>query len=139
MLAAVLFVLPSVTFAGPWLNAQITGQIRAHINHSFVIGNTTLPPGDYVFQYLADSDLSVMTANSENDKTTVVFAVETVTDNHMPNHSEIVFRKYGNTEFLDKIFEVGSKAGAKVTEVGREEQAFIKQGQQAMEHSEEQR
>lgn len=36
-----VFVIPGK----PFLNAQITRMIQAHIDHSFVIGNTTLTPG----------------------------------------------------------------------------------------------
>jgi hypothetical protein len=71
-----------------------------------------------------------MTANSENDKTNVTFIVREAVDNHTPAHTELTFRKYGNTEFLSKIFESGSKIGAEVTETSREESSLVKAGQQ---------
>jgi hypothetical protein len=112
------------------LPAQITNEIRANIDHSFVIGNTSLPPGEYTFRMMQNSELSVMTANSENDKTNVTFIVREAVDNHTPAHTELTFRKYGNTEFLNKIFESGSKIGAEVTETSREESSLVKAGQQ---------
>ncbi len=138
-LGAVLACLLFVTLGAPWLNAQITDEIRAHIDHSFVIGNTTLPPGEYTFRVMQGSDLNVMTAVSENDKTSVGFIVREAIDNHTPAHSEIIFRKYGNTEFLNKIFESGSRTGLEVTETSRQEEHFVKEGQRAMEHTEEQK
>jgi hypothetical protein len=127
-----------IALNAPLLNAQITNQIRAKIDHSFVIGNTTLPPGEYTFRMQQDSNLSLMNVSSDNDKTSIDFLVRQAIDDHRPNHSELVFRKYGNTEFLSKIFETGSKNGAEVTETSREEARFAKQGKQASEHTEEQ-
>jgi hypothetical protein len=139
MLAPVLlgfvFVIPST----PFLNAQITNTIQAHIDHSFVIGNTTLPPGEYTFRMLQDTDLQAMTATSENDKTSVSFNVRMTIDDHTPRHSELTFRKYGDTEFLSKIFELGSKNGAEVTEPSRDEKRFAQQGLHPTEHTEEQK
>ena len=81
-LAALVACLFFVVLEAPLLNAQIANEIRAHLNHSFVIGNTTLPPGEYTFQVLQDSQNSVMTATSENDKTSVSFVVGAAIDNH---------------------------------------------------------
>lgn len=135
-LAAVLIGLYFVTAGAPWANAQITNEIRAHLNHSFVIGNTTLPPGDYTFRMLPDSDLSEMTASSADGKTSVEFLVRDTVADHTPSHSELTFRKYANTEFLNRIFEAGSKTGAEVMETGRQEARFVKKRQHAMEHTE---
>ena len=131
MLAPILVSLLFVTVGAPRLNAQITNEIRARVNHSFIIGNTTLPPGEYTFRMMQDSELSVMTAASENDKTTVEFIVREAIDDHRPGHSEVVFRKYGNTEFLSKMFEGGSKIGVEVTETNRQEARLVKHGQHA--------
>ena len=138
-LTPVLVSLLFVSAGAPWLNAQIAGAIRAHVDHSFIIGNTTLPPGEYTFRMMPDSDLAVMTATSENDKTTVEFIVRETIDDHTPSHSELVFRKYGNTEFLSKLFEGGSKTGAEVWETSRQEARFVKHTQRATEHSEAQK
>jgi hypothetical protein len=128
-----------LTLGTPCSSAQITNEIRAHIDHSFVIGNTTLPAGKYTFRMMGDSDLSIMTATSEDGKTAVTFIVREARADHTPAHSELIFRKYGDTEFLNKIFEVGSKIGAEVTEPSRQEQHFAQQGLHPIEHSEEQK
>ena len=136
-LAPVLVSFFLLVLSTPSLNAQITNAIQAHIDHPFVIGNTTLPPGEYTFRMMQGSELSVMTATSENDKTSVEFIVRAAIDDHTPAHTELTFRKYGNTEFLNKIFESGSKTGAEVTETGREESRLVKEGQQPTLHTEE--
>jgi len=137
-LACVLLGLMVVAFGNPQLNAQIVNEIRAHIDHSFVIDNTTLPPGDYTFRMVQNSGLSAMTATSDTDKTSVTFAVRRAQDDHTPRHSEVTFRKYGDTEFLDKVFESGTKSGVATTETARAEQDLVNQGHHPTEHTEEQ-
>jgi hypothetical protein len=88
---------------------------------------------------LPGSDLLIMTVTNENDKTSGEFAVRESVDGHTPNHSELVFKKYGGDEFLTKVYEGGSKTGVAVTETSRQEARLVKQGQQAEEHTEEQR
>ncbi len=120
----------------PWLNAQIMDPIHAHVDHSFVIGDQTLPPGEYTFRVSTNPDDSLISAVSENGNVSALFLVRQSIDNHIPNHSELVFRKYGNTEFLSKIFEEGSEDGAAVMERSKQEARLIDQGQHALEHSE---
>ena len=135
VVVSLLFLMPGAVR----LNAQIANAIHAHIDHSFVIDDTTLPPGEYTFRTMQDTDLQGMTATSEDGKTSVLFIVRPVTDDHTPRHSELVFRKYGDTQFLDKIFEGGSKSGVEVTETGRQEARLVKQGEQPISHTEEQK
>jgi hypothetical protein len=135
-LAAVSLFL--VTAGAPWLKSQITNDIRAHIDHSFMIGDKTLPPGDYTFRMMQGSDLTVMTVLDNNGKAIADFGVRATIDNHRPKHSELVFRKYGDTEFLNKVFEGGAKTGVQLTETGKQEAHLVEQGQHAMEHSEQQ-
>jgi hypothetical protein len=139
MLWPVLASCCFVTCWSPGLTAQITNAIQAHVNHSFLIGDKTLPPGDYTFRMMDGSDLSIMTVSTSNGKGLAVFHVESAIDNHTPRHSELVFKRYGNTEFLSKIFEVGSKTGVGLTETSKEEERLVNGGQHAMEHSEEQK
>jgi hypothetical protein len=117
------------------LNAQITNPIQAHVDHSFVIGEKTLPPGEYTFRLTTDPDQSLMIV-SQNGKADAQFLIRQSIDDHTPRHSELVFRKYGDTEFLSKIYEAGSKEGAAITQPSKEEVRLIDQGQHALEHSE---
>ncbi len=119
------------------VNAQITNAIQAHIHHSFVIGDKTLPPGEYTFRIVRNSDLAVMSARRANGKPSVEFSVRQAMDNRRPRHSELVFRRYGNSEFLSKVFEGGSKSGVAVTETSKQEARLVKEGQRAIEHNEE--
>ncbi|HTS50000.1 MAG TPA: hypothetical protein VMH05_18760 [Bryobacteraceae bacterium] len=124
--------------AGLSLNAQITDQIKAHINHNFVIGDKALPPGEYTFRMEKNSGLNVMRVENQRGENVAQFEVRETTADHRPRHSELVFRKYGDTEFLRKIFEGGSRTGSEVTETGKQEARLVSQGQHFLEHTEEQ-
>jgi len=131
---------PVLLFAlgAPWLTAQITNDIKAHVDHTFMVGNTTLPPGDYTFHMMQDSGLSLMTATNDASKASVEFLVQQSVRNHAPAHSELVFRKYGDIEVLHKVFEKGQATGTEVIESNRQEARLAKTGEPT-EHSEEQK
>ena len=61
-LAPVLVSLFFVTAGTPRLNAQIVNGIRARLDHSFVIGNTTLPPGEYTFRMVMITGLIIQSS-----------------------------------------------------------------------------
>lgn len=103
-----------------------------------MIGDKTLPPGDYTFRMETNTDLEVMRIMNSKGDNVAQFNVRQSMDNHTPKHYELVFRRYGNTEFLSKIYESGSKGGVSVTETGKEEERLVHEGQHAMEHTEEQ-
>ena len=120
------------------LNAQITNPIRAHINHSFVVADKTLPPGEYTFRMERNAGLNVMRVENQRGDNVAQFEVRETVADHRPRHSEFVFRKFGDTEFLHKIFEGGSKTGSELTETSKQEASMVSQGQHFMEHTEEQ-
>ncbi len=136
--APALIGLLLVTAGAARLHAQITNPIQAHIGHSFVIGDKTLPPGDYIFRVEGNTDLGVMEVQTKNGDNIAQFNVRRSVDNHRPKHSEIVFRRFGDTEFLSKVYEAGSKSGVALTETSKQEAQMVSAGQHAIEHTEEQ-
>jgi hypothetical protein len=135
-LAPTLAIFVFAAAGANWANAQIINAIQAHVSHSFMIGDKTLPPGEYTFRMESNSDLGVMTVQNKNGENVAQFNVRQSIANQRPAHSELVFRKYGNTEFLSKVYEVGSKTGVAVTETAKEEARLVNQGQKAQEHAE---
>lgn len=119
------------------LQAQITNPIMAHVDHSFMVGDKTLPPGDYTFRIEHNTDLGVMSVQNSKGDTLAQFNVRQSQNSHRPKHSELVFKKYGNTEFLSKVYESGTRNGVAVTETSKEEARLMKDGQHGMEHTEE--
>ena len=127
-----------ITIGAQSAHAQIVSPIEAHINHPFTIGNLTLPPGQYTFRMLSGSDLTAMTVTSADGNTTDEFLVREAEAPNPPAHAELFFNRYGNHEFLTKLFEPSSRLGVAVIEPSRQELRLQKQGQHPTEHVEEQ-
>lgn len=119
------------------VSAQITGHIEANIGHSFTVGEATLPPGKYDFKMVPHSDLTVMRVTSPDGNTAAEFLVREAKANDTPEHTRLIFERYGNEEFLSKVFEAGHQLGVAVVEPSREELRLEKRGQHAVEHAEE--
>lgn len=137
-LAPILASFVLLIFGALCLNAQPANPIEAHIDHSFVIGEKTLPPGQYTFRIEHNTSVGVMRVENQRGDNVAQFEVRQTTADHRPQHSELVFRKYGNTEFLSKIFEGGSRTGVALTETSKQEERLVSTGQHAIEHTEEQ-
>jgi hypothetical protein len=136
----VLFIIGVSLFfvTAPPVQAQITHKVEADIHHQFTVGEATLPPGQYIFRMMPQTDLSIMTVTSADGNTSDEFLVRQATDSHVPHHNELVFNRYGNHEFLTHVYQQGEKIGVAVVEPSREESRLEKQGQTPVEHTEEQ-
>jgi hypothetical protein len=130
---SLLFLTPSIG------HAQIIGQVDADIHHKFIVGNATLPPGHYVFRMTQGTGQSVMTVTKSDGEAGAEFLVRSSVDSKTPQHTVIVFDRYGNHEVLEHIYQVGDKDGVTVIEPSREQARLEKQGQTPFEHSEEQK
>lgn len=124
------------TLMGTVGQAQITHEIKADIHHDFIVGNTVLPPGTYVFHVLDDSDLTAMNVKSVNNDLSEDFLIRQSDVNSPPNHAELIFDRYGNEQFLCKIYGPGKTIGAAVIEPSREEAKLDHAGHHYVEHTE---
>lgn len=98
-------------------NAQIESDatIKVNIPHSFVVNNTTLPPGSYTIKVADDySNLNVLEIRSANGKTNVLFDTEPVNLERNKRQSEVVFDKIGDNYFLAQVFLRGDESGNQV-------------------------
>ena len=98
-------------------NAQIQSDatVKANIPHSFVVNNTTLPPGSYTIRVADDySNLNVLEIRSANGKTNVLFDTEPVNVPRVMSRSELVFDRIGDTYFLSRVFMRGDESGNQV-------------------------
>jgi hypothetical protein len=95
-------------------NAQIESDatIYANIPHPFIVGDTTLPAGEYSVRVADDfSNLNVLEIRSREGRMAVLFDTETVQVNRAPNTSELVFEKIGDNYFLSRVFLKGDQTG----------------------------
>jgi len=130
--ASLLFLAASIG------RAQILDSIYLDMGHPFTVVNTTLPPGHYVLRMIPNTDLSAMKITSADGNESVDFLVRQSTDSHTPNHTDLIFDRYGNREFLKDVYERGDKGGVAVIEPSRAEERLKKEGKTAVEHTEEQ-
>jgi hypothetical protein len=111
-------------------------KVEANVPHSFIVGNTTLPAGKYDFRVMQGADMSVMIVTTADGKHSVDFLVREAQADHSPRSTELMFNRYGQKEFLSRVFEQGSKLGVAVAEPPRQELRLQKQGQHPMQHVE---
>lgn len=108
--------------------AQITEQIDASIHHPFTVADTTLPPGQYVFRMISQYNQSAMLVTNKSGKESAEFLVRDSRASHTPNHTKLVFERYGNKEYLTHIYEVGSKDGVAIVDLSHTAYQLGKQG-----------
>jgi hypothetical protein len=105
-LLSLLSVMPLV--------AQITdGGVDFTTSFPFYAGNAKMPAGSYKIVQ-ADNDPNMLQIQS-NDGTQSAFIEFMPTHSVQPHpHSDITFHKYGDTEYLNRIWVGGQKYGMKV-------------------------
>ena len=77
-----------------------------------------------------------MIVTNQNGTNVALLLVRRSIDDHRPSHSELVFHKYGNIEFLSKVFQAGSRIGPAVPELSEQEAHFMNERQHELGHSE---
>lgn len=94
--------------------AQIVGGVEADIPFQFHAGNMRLPAGKYIIRMLDDSDLTVMEISKADGTVAGLFQVRSAEANSTPPKTELIFNKYGNRYFLEKLFDEGEPSGSEV-------------------------
>jgi hypothetical protein len=96
-------------------NAQIESDvtIKANVPYAFVVGDTTLPAGEYTIR-VAEGFSGVLMIRSDTGKTTVLFETEPVTASSPGDKNELVFDKIGDTYFLSQVFVSGDDSGSQL-------------------------
>ena len=100
--------------------AQIVGTLEADIPFQFHVGNAKLPPGKYNIHVLDNTDLTVMEISNTDGSSSALFEVREAEAKTEPNKSELIFSKYGNRYFLDKLFDESNPSGSAVIKSGYE-------------------
>ncbi len=110
--------------------AQITADIDANIPFSFTVGNQTLAAGKYLIHPL---DIGELEIQAQNGKAVAIETTEQAQANTEPKDTELIFRRYGDHEFLDKVFLAGDPYGVELAR-SKMERRLMAQGQKATEH-----
>jgi hypothetical protein len=114
-------------------HAQLVGSMEADIPFQFHAGDAKLPAGKYVIRMLDDSDLTIIEISKQDGSVAALVQVHSAEANSAPRKSELIFNKYGNRYFLDKLFDEGEPSGSQVVESNYEKRVS-KANAEAQEH-----
>ena len=103
------------------LAAQIDNGVAFTASFPFYAGDVKLPAGDYKVVRLDDNSDILRIQN--RDDLHSIFVDFTPTESALPHRdSAVTFEKYGNTDYLDRVWIEGQEYGIKV-DPGRVEAA----------------
>jgi hypothetical protein len=97
-------------------HAQLIGTMEADIPFQFHAGNTKLPAGKYFIRMMDDSNLTLIEIGRPDGSVAVLLQVRQADANSVPPKSELVFNRYGDQYFLEKLFDEGESSGSQVAE-----------------------
>jgi hypothetical protein len=114
LLSLFIALVFTLTMYSTKAQAQIVGTLEADIPFQFHVGNAKLPAGKYNIRVLDNTDLTVMEISSADGSSSAVFEVREAETKSAPAESELIFGKYGNRYFLDKLFDESNPSGSAV-------------------------
>lgn len=104
--------------------AQSANRIEVNVPFEFVVGDETLPPGDYALEQVFSDVLSVRAVDG---KASVMVMVSADRDRPAREDAKLVFTRYGDRYFLSRIWPAGGSAERKLAK-SKEEMEMIKKG-----------
>jgi hypothetical protein len=114
------------------LAAQIDNGVEFNTTFPFYAGNAKMPAGSYMITQ-SDIDSSVLLVRSQNGAySAFVDFVPTHAEQPHPQ-SDVTFHKYGDTDYLNRIWVNGQSFGMKVEATKAETKAATNAG--VVEHS----
>jgi hypothetical protein len=93
-------------------HAQMPGTtLRVAIPFDFIVRGKTLPAGNYEIKRINDTPdgLIIRDINDKHDH--VMFETESTEARMIPNESEVIFHRYGDSYFLSEVFTAGERTG----------------------------
>jgi hypothetical protein len=104
---------------------QAQTRLEANIPFEFRMGKTTLPAGDYLFDY---SSRLLIVHQEDGHHTAVMTLTSPVSRTKAPATGIVEFNRYSDAYFLSKIFTAGSPEGEAVPKSAREKELASRAG-----------
>jgi hypothetical protein len=101
------------------LFAQSTAPIMAQIPFAFVVGDQTLPAGEYTVGSVG-SGLSGLLIQRTDGKAAIFALPHAIQSPNVTPHPRLVFHQYGDTYFLSELWKPGNNTGQKLNMSPRE-------------------
>ena len=94
-------------------SAQIVNGLDFTTSFPFYVGNAKMPAGSYKVTQ-SDMDTSILLIESQNGShSALIEFIPTHSATEHP-HTDVTFHKYGNTDYLNRVWVEGQKFGMKV-------------------------
>jgi len=91
-------------------HAQDPGSaIRASIPFDFTVEGKTLRAGNYEIRRINDEPMGLLIQNVNHRRDEAMFQTEPRDERRIPNHSLLVFHRYGDSYFLSEVMTAGEE------------------------------
>ncbi len=108
-----LMILGLVLLAGlAPVYAQSSAKASFSIPFEFVVGNVTLPAGDYIVQYSART--TMITITNANGSPTVYALTKSLSGKSAAAQAKLLFNRYGAKNFLSQLWAANDSRGCAV-------------------------
>lgn len=98
------------------VHAQLPGtEIRASIPFDFTVRGKTLPAGEYELTRVGEEPTGLLMRNVRDKREHVIFETEPTDVRRIPRRNVLVFNKYGDSYFLEKVVTAGEEVGRELT------------------------
>jgi hypothetical protein len=105
------------------LTAQFGNGMKFTTPFPFYVGQTKMPPGSYTLTEPEDLDFHMIIVRSTDDLHAASTWVIGMQSSQPPRRSVVVFEKYGDTLYLDKVLIDGDTSGVLVAPTKAEKKA----------------
>jgi hypothetical protein len=113
-LMVALAILTAVVSA----NAQSRMRVAASVPFEFVVGDHTLPAGDYTVETVTSGGAALAIQNSDN-RESVIRIADPIEATNKKRPARLVFHRYGHSYFLAQIWS-GESTGRKLAKSKQE-------------------
>ena len=103
---SLLLMLTAVTVSAQSERIRVT-----NIPFSFIVGQKTLPAGEYTVEPNRKDSDNVWLVQSKEGHASALFTTNTVRVGETQEEAKLVFHKYGGLYFLSQIWTAGDAAG----------------------------
>ena len=95
------------------LSISVQSQQRVVINipFNFIVGQKTLPAGEYGFKRIKKDSETVWLVQSRDCRTSILFMTIPVRAAAMQEETKLIFHRYGGQYFLSQIWTPGDNTG----------------------------
>ncbi|HEX8175407.1 MAG TPA: hypothetical protein VF543_09830 [Pyrinomonadaceae bacterium] len=112
ILKSFVVVMLAVSLVSLTAQAQSANQLKASIPFSFIIGNQTLPAGEYTVKYVNQSSgKSALLFKSVDGRTSRIVNMNTAQANRAEMKASLVFNQYGESYFLSEVWTGSDQYG----------------------------